>query len=81
MDCRETPATATLRLSGEENLDGGIDWLHLYFRDTRLLSLDLFSLFLSNRFARKLTRNFIIDLLYVTSYTLYFFVKRTAIFD
>src|ERR1017187_8192129 len=31
----ETPATATLFISGSENLDGGIDWLHLYFRDTR----------------------------------------------
>ena len=31
----ETPATATVAISGDENLDGGIDWLHLYFRDTR----------------------------------------------
>src|ERR1035441_5714874 len=31
----ETPATATLFISGDENMDGGIDWLHLYFRDTR----------------------------------------------
>ena len=31
----ERPATATVAISGDENLDGGIDWLHLYFRDTR----------------------------------------------
>ncbi len=31
----ETPAIATLFISGAENMDGGIDWLHLYFRDTR----------------------------------------------
>ena len=31
----ETPAAANLDIDGEDNLDGGIDWLHLYFRDTR----------------------------------------------
>ena len=31
----ETPAAVNLDIDGEENLDGGIDWLHLYFRDTR----------------------------------------------
>jgi hypothetical protein len=31
----ETPAAVNLDIDGEDNLDGGIDWLHLYFRDTR----------------------------------------------
>src|SRR5712692_885987 len=31
----ETPATVLIDISGDENMDGGIDWLHLYFRDTR----------------------------------------------
>ena len=31
----ETPAAVNLNIDGEDNLDGGIDWLHLYFRDTR----------------------------------------------
>ena len=32
---RETPASVVLHITGDENLDGGIDWLTLYFRDTR----------------------------------------------
>ncbi|MCC6391833.1 MAG: hypothetical protein IT167_14630 [Bryobacterales bacterium] len=32
---REKPATCSFEISGKEILDGGIDWLHLYFRDTR----------------------------------------------
>ena len=24
-----------IEISGDENMDGGVDWLHLYFRDTR----------------------------------------------
>ena len=31
----ETAATVLIDISGKENMDGGIDWLHLYFRDTR----------------------------------------------
>ncbi len=31
----ETAATVSIHISGDENMDGGIDWLHLYFRDTR----------------------------------------------
>jgi hypothetical protein len=31
----ETAATVLIDISGDENMDGGIDWLHLYFRDTR----------------------------------------------
>jgi hypothetical protein len=31
----ETPAKCSMEISGQENLDGGIDWLHLFFRDTR----------------------------------------------
>src|SRR5207237_9854623 len=31
----ETAATILIDISGDENMDGGIDWLHLYFRDTR----------------------------------------------
>ena len=31
----ETAATVFIDISGDENMDGGIDWLHLYFRDTR----------------------------------------------
>ncbi len=31
----ETAASIRIHISGEENMDGGIDWLHLYFRDTR----------------------------------------------
>ncbi len=31
----ETAATVRIDISCEENMDGGIDWLHLYFRDTR----------------------------------------------
>src|SRR5712671_6966213 len=31
----ETAATVRIDTSGDENMDGGIDWLHLYFRDTR----------------------------------------------
>lgn len=31
----ETPASVVLHISGDEIFDGGIDWLHLYFRDTR----------------------------------------------
>ena len=31
----ETPASVTVEISGQETTDGGIDWLHLYFRDTR----------------------------------------------
>jgi hypothetical protein len=31
----ETPARCSMEISGQETLDGGIDWLHLFFRDTR----------------------------------------------
>jgi hypothetical protein len=31
----ESAATVLIDISGDENMDGGIDWLHLYFRDTR----------------------------------------------
>ena len=31
----ETPASVVLHITGDENYDGGIDWLTLYFRDTR----------------------------------------------
>jgi hypothetical protein len=31
----ETTATVLIDINGDENMDGGIDWLHLYFRDTR----------------------------------------------
>lgn len=31
----EMPARCSMETSGQEVLDGGIDWLHLYFRDTR----------------------------------------------
>ena len=31
----ETPASVVLHITGDENFDGGIDWLTLYFRDTR----------------------------------------------
>ncbi len=31
----EIAASVRVHISGEENMDGGIDWLHLYFRDTR----------------------------------------------
>ena len=31
----ETAATVLIDINGDENMDGGIDWLHLYFRDTR----------------------------------------------
>src|ERR1041385_2752612 len=31
----ETPATILIDITGAENMDGGIDWLHLYFRDSR----------------------------------------------
>ena len=31
----EAAATVLIDISGKENMDGGIDWLHLYFRDTR----------------------------------------------
>jgi hypothetical protein len=31
----ETPASVVVHITGEENFDGGIDWLTLYFRDTR----------------------------------------------
>ncbi|MDP3001000.1 MAG: hypothetical protein Q8N47_26195 [Bryobacterales bacterium] len=31
----ETAATVLMDISGDENMDGGIDWLRLYFRDTR----------------------------------------------
>jgi hypothetical protein len=31
----ETAATVVIEISGDENMDGGIDWLHLYFLDTR----------------------------------------------
>jgi hypothetical protein len=31
----EAAATVVIAINGEENMDGGIDWLHLYFRDTR----------------------------------------------
>jgi hypothetical protein len=31
----ETPARCSMEVSGQEILDGGIDWLHLFFRDTR----------------------------------------------
>jgi len=31
----ETPATVLTSITGDANMDGGIDWLHLYFRDTR----------------------------------------------
>jgi hypothetical protein len=31
----ETPAVVQIGITSEENMDGGIDWLHLYFRDTR----------------------------------------------
>ena len=31
----ETPASVVLHVRGDENSDGGIDWLTLYFRDTR----------------------------------------------
>ena len=31
----ETPASAVVHITGDENFDGGIDWLTLYFRDTR----------------------------------------------
>ena len=31
----ETAASVRIHISGDENMDGGIDWLHLYFRDTR----------------------------------------------
>ncbi len=31
----ENPATVLIDITGDENMDGGIDWLHLYFRDTR----------------------------------------------
>jgi hypothetical protein len=30
-----TAATVLIEISGDENMDGGIDWVHLYFRDTR----------------------------------------------
>jgi ParB-like chromosome segregation protein Spo0J len=30
----ETPAAVLIAIDGEENMDGGIDWLHLCFRDT-----------------------------------------------
>ena len=29
------PRRVVIDISGDENMDGGIDWLHLYFRDTR----------------------------------------------
>src|SRR5690349_6203252 len=35
IDGEQTPAKASMEVSGAEILDGGIDWLHLYFRDTR----------------------------------------------
>jgi len=31
----ETAATVLIAISGDENMDGGIDWPHLYFRDIR----------------------------------------------
>ena len=31
----ETAARVLIDIDGDENLDGGVDWLHLYFRDTR----------------------------------------------
>ena len=31
----EIAATVLIDISGDENMDGGIVWLHLYFRDTR----------------------------------------------
>ena len=31
----ETAASVLIDIDGDENMDGGIDWLHLYFRDTR----------------------------------------------
>ncbi len=31
----ETAATVLIDINGDENMDGGIDWLQLYFRDTR----------------------------------------------
>ena len=31
----EAAATVLIEINGDENMDGGIDWLHLYFRDTR----------------------------------------------
>src|SRR5579871_5670074 len=35
IDGEQTPASMWAEVSGAEILDGGIDWLHLYFRDTR----------------------------------------------
>ena len=35
IDGSQTPATCGMEISGSELLDGGIDWLHLFFRDTR----------------------------------------------
>jgi hypothetical protein len=35
LDGEETPAKVAVEISGAEILDGGIDWLHLHFRDTR----------------------------------------------
>jgi hypothetical protein len=31
----ETPDAVLIDITGDENMHGGIDWLHLYFRDTR----------------------------------------------
>jgi hypothetical protein len=35
IDGQQTPAQVWAEVSGSEILDGGIDWLHVYFRDTR----------------------------------------------
>ncbi len=35
----QTPAARGIEISGSEILDGGIDWLHLYLRDTRYPAL------------------------------------------
>jgi hypothetical protein len=34
----ETAATVLVDINCDENMDGGVDWLHLYFRGTRYTS-------------------------------------------